>query len=171
MQDQKIAFIREIFSSRLDTLMHLLQVAEEQSGKDDILQKRIAPDMLPFGTQVAFTCNQPRAFALWCNGEAVENLGPAVGSFSLARDHVRHTRALLDNIDAPDAKLDETKRLELGPGLYAELSGHAYVHDFLIPNFYFHLTTAYDILRMTGAQIGKRDFMLHLMPHVRRSDT
>jgi hypothetical protein len=170
MQTKQIDLIKEVFSSRLDTLSHLLQVAENESKNGDILQHRLAPDMLPFGTQIAFTCNQPRSFAQWCNGAPIENLKPEVTSFSLARDHVSQTKALLGSIDVSDAKLDEIKRVGLGPGRYAELSGHAYVHDFLIPNFYFHLTTTYAILRMVGAQIGKTDFMLHLVPHVKQTD-
>lgn len=43
-----------------------------------------------------------------------------------------------------------------------------YVNEFLIPNFYFHLVTAYDILRMAGLPIGKADYMVHLMPYVRQ---
>ena len=169
MQEKQIDLIKEVFSSRLDTLSHLLKIAEDESKNGEILQKRIAPDMLPFGTQIAFTCNQPRSFAQWCNGVPVENLNPEVSSFSLARNHISQTKDLLGSVDVSDAKLDEIKRIGLGPGRYAELPGHMYVRDFLLPNFYFHLTTAYDILRMAGAQIGKRDFMLHLLPHVRRS--
>ena len=57
-------------------------------------------------------------------------------------------------------------RIDLGD-LYLELSGQSYVDDFLMPNFYFHLTTAYDIIRMAGVPIGKRDFMKHLVPFIR----
>lgn len=169
MQEQKIALITEMFSNRLDTLGHLLGIAEAEFKEGEIFQKRIAPDMFPFGTQIAFTCNQPRAFSLWCHGSTVENLGPDVTTFVKARDHIAHTKELLKSIDVPDSKLDEIKRIELGHHLYAELPGHAYVQDFLIPNFYFHLTTAYDVLRMAGAKIGKRDFMLHLAPQVKQN--
>jgi uncharacterized protein len=66
--------------------------------------------------------------------------------------------------------LEAITRIELGQGLYAELSGLAYVDEFLIPNFYFHLTTAYDIMRLAGAPIGKHDFMRHLVPFVKHQD-
>lgn len=49
-----------------------------------------------------------------------------------------------------------------------ELTGSVYVNQFLIPNFYFHLVTAYNILRMAGVTIGKKDYMMHLMPLVRK---
>ena len=171
MEKQKIVALQNIFSSRLDTLSHLLEVAESHFADDiEILQRRIAPDMLPFGTQIAFTCDQPHNFALWCLGRSGSHLGPDVASFTEARHHISSTKELLASIDIADDKLSEIKRLELGQGLYAELSGVSYVDDFLMPNFYFHLTTAYDILRMAGAPIGKRDFMMHLVPSLKRRD-
>ena len=134
---------------------------------ESIVQRRIAPDMFPFGTQIVFTCNQPRNFALWCLGQSANNLPPDVASLDEARTHISSTQELLGNINVTDATLSEIKRIELGQGLYLELSGLSYVDDFLMPNFYFHLTIAYNILRMEGVPIGKRDFMVHLMPFVK----
>jgi uncharacterized protein len=169
MESPKITALQNIFSSRLDTLSHLLKIAETHFGDDveSLLQRRIASDMLPFGTQIAFTCNQPCNFALWCLGQSANNLNPDVASFAEARGHIASTKELLARINVADAKLLEIKPIELGQGLYAELSGFSYVDDFLMPNFYFHMTTAYDILRMAGAPIGKRDFMMHLVPFVK----
>jgi uncharacterized protein len=169
MENQKITSLQNIFSSRLDTLSHLLEVAESHFTDDSesILQRRIAPDMFPFGTQIAFTCNQPRNFALWCSGQPDSNLNPDVASFAEAQGHISSTQALLGSIHVADTKLSEIRRLESGPELYIDLSGFSYVDDFLMPNFYFHLTTAYDILRMAGAPIGKRDFMKHLVPLIK----
>lgn len=169
MESQKITVLQAIFSSRLDTLSHLLDVAESHFAPDveSLLQRRIAPDMLPFGTQIAFTCNQPRNFALWSLGQSADNLNPNVASFAEARGHISSTKDLLASINVADTKLLEITRIELGQGLYLELSGLSYVDDFLMPNFYFHLTTAYDIMRMAGAPIGKRDFMMHLAPFVK----
>ena len=161
MERQRITALQNIFSSRLDTLSHLLDIVESQFPEDteSIFQSRIAPDMLPFGTQIAFTCNQPRNFALWCLGKSENNLNPKVASLTEARDHISSTQDLLKNINVDDSKLSEIKRMDIGKE-FIEFSGFFYVDDFLIPNFYFHLTTAYDILRMAGIPIGKRDFML-----------
>lgn len=168
MGDPSMKAIQSIFSTRLDTLEHLLKKGEETFNSSAFLEYRIAPDMATFGTQVAFTCNQPRNFALWCQGQQVENLDPNVITLERAHGYIRDTKQLLLSVPAEDAKLDATTRVDLGPSLYAEMSGRAYVHDFLIPNFYFHLVTAYDILRMAGVSIGKRDYMLHLLPVVRQ---
>lgn len=172
MENQKIMALQKIFSSRLDTLSHLLEVAEDHFADDmeSLLQRRIAPDMLPFGTQIAFTCNQPHNFALWCLGQLANNLSPEVNSLAEARHHISSTKERLASVDVTDVKLSEIKRLDLGQGLSIELSGLSYVDDFLMPNFYFHLTTAYDILRMAGTPIGKRDFMMHLVPFLKHED-
>ncbi len=169
MASQKIIALQNIFSSRLDTLSHILEIAESHFADDveSLLQRRIAPDMFPFGTQIAFVCNQPRNFALWCLGEPANNLNPNVASLVEARGHISSTKELLTSINVTDSKLSEINRLDLGQGLYAELSGLSYVDDFLMPNFYFHITTAYNILRMAGATIGKRDFMMHLVPSLK----
>jgi hypothetical protein len=76
---------------------------------------------------------------------------------------------MLADIHCADEKLGEIARIELGQGLYLEnCQGGDYVNEFLIPNFYFHLVTAYDILRMAGVPIGKRDYMLHLVPLLKK---
>jgi hypothetical protein len=169
MENQKITVLQNIFSSRLDTLSHILDVAESHFADEveALLQLRIAPDMVPFSTQIVFVCNQPRNFALWCLGQSASNLNPEVSSLVEARGHISSTKELLTTINVGDSKLSELNRLELGQGLYAELSGLSYVDDFLIPNFYFHITTAYNILRMAGIPIGKRDFMMHLVPSLK----
>ncbi|MGG6270556.1 DUF1993 domain-containing protein [Leptolyngbya sp. AN03gr2] len=169
MQSQNVDLIRNLFQSRLATLEHLLKSAQAYFGDDEsFLQKRIAADMFPFGTQIAFTCNQPRNFALWCDGKPANNLDPDVTSLVQACGHIATTKELLLGINVEDAKLAEVTRIDLGQSLYIELSGNAYVNEFLIPNFYFHMVTAYDILRMAGVPIGKRDYMMHLVPLIRK---
>jgi uncharacterized protein len=168
MERQRITAVQNIFSSRLDTLSHLLDIGESHFADDNesLLQRRIAPDMLPFGTQIAFTCNQPRNFALWCLGQSDNNLNPDVKTLAEARGHISSTKDLVKSINIGDDKLTEIKRMDIGQE-YIEFSGFSYVDDFLMPNFYFHLTTAYDILRMAEAPIGKRDFMLHLVASIK----
>ncbi len=160
--------IRNLFQSRLATLEHLLKSAQTHFSDDEsFLQKRIAVDMFPFGTQIAFTCNQPRNFALWCDGKPANNLNPDVTSLAQAYGYITNTKELLLSIKVKDAKLAELTRIDLGHCLYMDLTGNAYVHEFLIPNFYFHMVTAYDILRMVGVPIGKQDYMMHLLPLIK----
>ena len=170
MQSQDLNLIKTIFQSRLTTLEHLLKTAQSHfSGSESFLQKRIIADMLPLGTQIAFTCNQPRNFALWCDGKPMDNLDPEVRSLALAYKHIANTKELIASIDLENLKIDEVIRIDIGEEAYLELSSNSYVHEFLMPNFYFHLVTAYDILRMAGVSIGKRDYMMHLVPLVKKA--
>ena len=165
----RINELQRVFVSRLDTLGHLLKVGEEHLGaQHDLINARLAADMLPLGAQVAFACNQPRGFSQWCAGQPIENIDPAVPSLDAARAHIADTRARVLAIACEDARLDEVKRIGLGPGRYCELHGHEYASDYLLPNLYFHLTTTYAILRTLGAPLGKADFMAHLAAHVRQ---
>lgn len=169
MQSQTINSIQTLFQSRLATLEHLLKTAQTHFCDDEtFLQKRIIADMLPFGTQIAFTCNQPRNFALWCDGKPANNLDPEVTSLTQAYEHIANTNTLLLDVNAEESKLAEMTCIGLGESLYLELSGHDYVNEFLMPNFYFHMVTAYDILRMAGVPIGKRDYMMHLVPLIKK---
>jgi uncharacterized protein len=168
MQNQTIDSIRSLFQSRLATLENLLKSAQSHFGDDEsFLERRIADDMFPFGTQIAFTCNQPRNFSLWCEDKPVDNLDPEVPSLARAYGHIADTNKLLLRISAENTKLAEMTRIYSGPNLYIDLSGSDYVNEFLIPNFYFHMVTAYDILRMAGVPLGKRDYMAHLVPLIK----
>lgn len=170
MASTEISDIRRIFTTRLDTLDHILAVGEKNLPDiDTALKQRLAPDMFPLGTQIAFACNQPRGFAQWCLGQPDENLDPDVTSIVVARFQIQSTKSLLGAIQVDDSKLDEFKRTGLGPGLYCETSGRLYVSDYLMPNFYFHITAAYAVLRKLGVPLGKADYMGFLMPHVRHA--
>mmetsp|Transcript_38769 Transcript_38769/g.124274 ORF Transcript_38769/g.124274 Transcript_38769/m.124274 type:complete len:178 (+) Transcript_38769:10-543(+) len=135
VESPRLESVKALFESRLTTLEHLLRRAEGHfNGSESFLQERLAADMLPFGTQIAFTCNQPRNFALWCAGRPPDNLDPRVTSLAQAYEHVATTKDLLAGIShVADDKLSEVTRLDLGQGTYLELSGTAYVDDFLMP--------------------------------------
>lgn len=66
------------------------------------------------------------------------------------------------------SKFEEVTTLEFGGNMYLEFSGTEYIDDFLIPNLCFHLVTAYDILRMSGVQIGKQEYMSHLASKIQQ---
>jgi hypothetical protein len=167
MASTEIAELKRIFLTRLDVLDHILDVGEKHLPDfEAALQERLAPDMFPLASQVAFACNQPRGFSQWCAGQPIENLSLEVGSVAMARSHIRETKALVSAIAADDARLDDVKRIGLGPGRHCELPARQYVSEYLMPNLYFHITIAYAILRARGVPVGKLDFMTFLAPHV-----
>lgn len=172
MSNQKITRIKRIFTSRLDALEHVFGIGEKHfADASAFMDKRLVEDMFPFSNQIVIACNQPRGFSQWCQGKPIENLGrDEVQSASQAHALIAQTRELAAAIDVDDSKLDEVKRIGLGPGRYCELPGHQYVDDYLLPNLYFHITAAYAILRLLGAPVGKADYLSFLEPFVRQED-
>lgn len=169
MANRDIAELKRLFLTRLDVLDHILTLGQKHLPDiEAALQARLAPDMFPLGAQVAFACNQPRGFAQWCAGQPVENMKPDIATLAQAREVIAATKAMVESIDVDDAKLDETKRIGLGAGRYCELPGRQYASEYLVPNLYFHVTTAYALLRTQGVPVGKADFMTYLGPHVRQ---
>ncbi|HYP69676.1 MAG TPA: DUF1993 domain-containing protein [Variovorax sp.] len=171
MQQFDLQGLLVFFTSRLDTLKHLLRRAEAHfEPSQSFLDHRVAPDMFPLRTQVVFACNQPRSLALWCEGQPVSTTSPDVSDLGEALSHIEGTKALLLALGDADARMPERARITLGSGLHADLTAYEYVNDFLVPNFYFHLVAAYAILRMAGLPIGKADYMLHMRDLVRQDD-
>jgi hypothetical protein len=170
MQNREITELKRLFNSRLDVLEHVLEVGEAHfpDPPGAFLDKRLVDDMLPFSAQVILACNPPRGFSQWCAGQAIDNLKvDSIHSVADAHATIAQTRALVAAIAVDDARLDEIKRVVLGPGRYCELPGHQYVADYVLPNLYFHITTAYAILRMLGAPLGKADFLGFLAPVIK----
>lgn len=161
--DQSIATYR----SRLDTLAALLTKAEAHAQGDVLLQAKLAEDMLPLGSQIRFVTNIP--------GEAMSRLGACefsssdeeLTTFTRCKELIAQTGKMLDSlapgdIPSPDAQVE----FSIGDGAYNfEMSAEEYVREFSLPNFYFHLSMVYAILRMKGLEIGKADFIPHMMAY------
>jgi uncharacterized protein len=135
--------------------------AERGVGPSELIQARLAPDMLPFAFQVKSTATHSLG--------AIE--GVRRGVFSPDTTPPPETLAGLESrIDATRSALEAIEPAELesfiGREMRFEFGSHRLdftAEDFLLsfsqPNFYFHAATAYDILRWKGIPIGKRDFM------------
>ncbi|TQV69609.1 DUF1993 domain-containing protein [Exilibacterium tricleocarpae] len=158
-----------LFSSRLTTLGHILDISERyfNENAESILGFDLIDDMLPFGAQIAYTCDQPCNFSLWCRNQESSNLSPELDSLTMARDLIERTKSQLEGLELKESKFSEIKRINIGGDQYLELEGINYIQDFLIPNFYFHLVTAYNIMRMKGVPLGKVNYNSHLAPFIR----
>jgi hypothetical protein len=170
MTNQVVNSAKKHFLTGLDTLSHVLDVSIDalKSEGDAILDYRLIGDMLPFGTQIVFTCNQPRNFSRWCEGLTMENLPPEVESLDQVVQIISDTRDELVKAEASDSKLQEAYRVDLVDPQYLELCGFDYIDEFLIPNFYFHLVTAYNIMRMKGVPLGKANYVPHLVAKIKQ---
>lgn len=172
MANEAMARIAHIFTSRLETLARLMTTAETQAGElggiETLLAARLADDMFPLPHQIVFACDQPNQFAAWCLEETFQRTDPAALGWAALKAHVAATMAYVGHAAeaAGDEALDRDKHIDLPDGMFLQLSGADYRDEWLLPNFYFHLVTAYDLLRMKGASIGKVDYMAHLVHRI-----
>lgn len=153
------------FARQLTALKGVLDKAEAHAaaqGADPaaMLQLRLAPDMLPFVNQVRIACDHAKGAAYRLTGREVPGVPDDEASFEDLRGRIDRTLALIAEV--PEAEFEGaegrevTLRLRMGE---MTLSGHDYLWFFALPNFFFHATTAYDILRANGVPLGKRDFL------------
>jgi len=121
---------------------------------------RIAPDMLPFVFQIRNACDQAKSAAANLSGKAAPKHEDTEKTFAELRERIGKCLAYLDTFSAADfevVKPDTMIRLPNRPGKAIPAVEYLYARQ--IPNFFFHVTTAYDLLRQGGVEIGKSDYL------------
>ena len=136
-------------------------VAARQLNPDAFLQARLFPDMLPLVKQVQIACDFARGVSARLAGVEVPVHEGTEASFADLDALIAKTLAFVAGLDA--AKFDgaESRDIVLRPGTPKErrLGGQAYLTAYGLPQFFFHVTTTYAILRHNGVAIGKKDYM------------
>ena len=154
------------FEIGLNALSALLDKAEAHAEAKKIdpaalLNARLFPDMFAFTRQVQTACDQAKNGGARLAGIDPPRYADDETSFAELKARIARTIALVKTLDT--TKIDESADREitfpLGPINKGHMKGADYLNHFTLPNFYFHLTTAYDILRHCGVELGKRDFM------------
>jgi hypothetical protein len=135
--------------------------AEKKIDEAWLLGDRLFPDMFPLGRQIRQLTDFGRNTVGRLAGVAGPDL-PAADptSFAEAKDRVRKSLDFVNSITRAQLDGTENKQVSWTAGT-REMSfkGDAYVRWFALPNFYFFCTTAYNILRHRGVEVGKRDFL------------
>ena len=135
--------------------------AEQKLAAEEIIQARLAPNMLPFAYQVkATTTHSLGAIEGLRKGVFSPDMTPPPQTFSALKTTISETLAALEAMDAAeiDAFLGRDMRFVFGDR-QVNYTAENFLLSFSQPNFYFHATTAYDILRWKGLPLGKRDFV------------
>ena len=135
-------------------------IAERKIDPAVILSGRLAPDMLPLTKQVQIASDTAKFAAARLTGEPAPSFADEETTLDQLRERCARTISFLETA-RPDAfQGSETRMISFGGGdTKWTLRGDAYLLSFALPNFFFHVTTAYDILRHKGVEIGKRDFL------------
>jgi hypothetical protein len=135
--------------------------AEKGISPDDLLQARLAGDMLPFAYQVKSTATHSLGSIEGVRkGVFSPDMAPPPATLPALKARIADTVAALESIDPGeiDGFLGRDMRFAFG-ARHIDFTAEGFLLSFSLPNFYFHAATAYDILRWKGVAIGKRDFM------------
>lgn len=121
---------------------------------------RLAPDMHVLAKQVQIGCDMVKNAGGRLAGMELPSFPDTETSFAELQARIDKTVAFLEGIGEAALEGSETRTIVLKfPGREMLFSGVDYLFTFVLPNFYFHMTTVYNVLRHNGVQIGKRDFM------------
>lgn len=125
-----------------------------------LMASRLAPDMLPFIKQIQIATDIVKGCAARLAGVDVPKYEDNEASFTELKTRISKTIAFLETIKAQQIDGTEEKSIELkfGPNSFM-FTGLDYLLTFANPNLYFHVTTAYAILRHNGLEIGKKDYL------------
>lgn len=128
---------------------------------DALLQARLYPDMFALTKQVQIAADFARGVSARLAGVEVPAQAGQEKSFADLDLLLTQTVSFLDGLNAAQFEGSESKEIVLRPGTPKEkkLVGQTYLANYGLPQFFFHVTTAYDILRHNGIAIGKRDYM------------
>lgn len=130
-----------------------------RSYEEWLLNDRLVFDQLPLVRQVQIATDNAKNSIKRLTGDEVPAFEDSETSFEQLQDRIKKTVALLKEVDAAKVNAAEETRVSLPYWGDKSLSGYEYVTEYLIPNFYFHVTTAYAIIRKNGVAIGKSDYM------------
>ena len=121
---------------------------------------RLYPDMFPFIRQVQIVCDFAKGCGARLAGIEVPSYADTEVTFADLQARIDKTRAFLATLKPAQFDGAATREIVLKlRGETMELSGNDYLFGFVLPNFYFHMTTAYNILRHNGVELGKTDFI------------
>ena len=137
------------------------EVAAKSLQPDAFLQARLFPDMFPLVKQVQIACDFARGISARLAGAVVPVHDGNEASFAELDALLDTTLAFIAGLDAAKFDGSEGREIVLRPGTPKErkLGGQAYLTSYGLPQFFFHVTTAYAILRHNGVAIGKKDYM------------
>ena len=155
-----------VFEQLLTAMRAMLAKAEAHAAERSIepealLRARLYPDMFPLVKQIQIAADFARGITARLAGVEVPSYAGEEKSFADLDGLLARTLAFLQAVEPSQFEGSETRDIVLRPGTPKErkLSGQAYLVNYGLPQFSFHITTAYALLRHNGIPVGKRDYM------------
>ena len=153
-----------VFVRMLGNLSAILDkaAAHAEAKKIDpsvFINARLAPDMFPLSRQVQIATDMAKGCAARLAGIEVPRYEDNESTFAELHARIAKTIAFIESVSVSQIDGSEERQITLKFGSHElNLLGQAYLLDFVLPNFHFHLTTTYAILRHNGVEIGKKDY-------------
>ncbi|WP_426109639.1 DUF1993 domain-containing protein [Massilia sp. PWRC2] len=154
-----------VFKQILGSLSAIIDKAqahatEKKIDADALLQARLFPDMFPFARQVQIACDFAKGAAARLGGVEVPKYDDTETSFADLQERIAKTLAFIASVPQDGIEASAARDITTGSGDKAkQWKGQTYLVHYALPQFYFHATTAYNILRHNGVEIGKKDFV------------
>ncbi len=152
------------FTKMLNNLSGILDKAQQfaEQKKCDVsalLTARLAPDQFNFTRQVQIACDMAKAYAAKLTGKDAPKHEDKETTIAELKQRIQMTVQYLNTIQAEDFTGWENRKVTNPRREGKFLPGNEFAMHQVIPNFYFHVTTAYSILRSNGVELGKKDFL------------
>jgi len=157
------------FAKMLKNLDHILDKAtsfaeQKKSSVEILLQSRLAIDQFNLIRQVQITCDTAKSCAALLAGKEAPSHPDEEKTLDELKNRIEKTRIYLATFTESDFTDSKNKKISRPRWEGKFLSGEEFLVQHALPNFYFHLTTAYSILRHNGVELGKKDY-LGAMPY------
>jgi hypothetical protein len=159
--DQSIDVMTRALGS-LDGIVAKAEAHADEHGIEHsaLLNARLFPDMHPFTRQIQIASDAAKGGAARLAGVEVPSWEDDETSFADLRARIQKTVDYLAGFEPQALEGADSREIEIVfPGGSMKMDGKRHLLDFVLPNLYFHITTAYNILRHNGVAIGKRDYL------------
>jgi uncharacterized protein len=166
----------ETFVPMLRSLSNILDRGAEHARAKKLeatalVNARLAPDMYTLAQQVQIACDQARDAAARLTGHEPTRVAHNEQSLDELKALIAKTIDYLEKARGDEFEGAEDRKITIpipDNNIEFEMNGTQFLRDWAIPHFYFHVVTAYDILRNNGVEIGKRDYLSHVGSYIRQ---
>ena len=156
-----------VFTAALGNMQKWLdKAAGEGLQEAALVQARLAPDMRPLSAQFQMSSDTAKGAIARLTGVEAPSMPDTETSFAELKARCQRTIDFIQGVDrsAFDGAEDREVVMKFPNGTGYRFTGQGYLTGFALPNFFFHVTTAYALLRANGVGLGKPDFLQHLGP-------
>jgi hypothetical protein len=160
MYDASVPVFQQMLGSLSAILAKAGEHAQEKKTEQALLQARLFPDMFPLLRQVQVAADFAKGACARLAGVEVPRYDDTETTFAELQQRIARTLAFIDTLPKGAFEDSATRDITTSAGPNArQFKGQPYLLHYALPHFYFHITTAYAILRHNGVEIGKKDFI------------